>query len=44
MIFHFLKLKPWQYILFKVKPASVTTIELFDGGGILTGLNETGQV
>jgi len=44
MICHFLKLKPWQYILFKVKPASVTTIELFDGGGILTGLNETGQV
>ena len=43
MICHFLKLNPWQYILFKVKPASVTTIELFDGGGVLSGLNETGQ-
>jgi alpha-ribazole phosphatase len=44
LICHFLRLKPWQYILFKVKPASVTTIELFDDGGILTGLSETGQV
>ncbi|MEI8172575.1 MAG: histidine phosphatase family protein [Deltaproteobacteria bacterium] len=44
MICHFLKLEPWQYILFTVKPASVTTIELYDSGGILTGLSETGQI
>jgi len=43
LICHFLRLEPWQFILFKVKPASVTTIELFDKGGILTGLSETGQ-
>jgi len=44
LICHYLGLKPWQYILFKVKPASVTTIELFDGGGILAGLSETGPL
>jgi len=44
LICHFLGLQPWQYILFKVKHASLTTIELFDGSGILSGLNETGQV
>jgi len=43
MICHFLKLKPWQYILFTVKPASLTTIELFDNGGVLSGLSETGR-
>jgi broad specificity phosphatase PhoE len=41
LICHYLGLKPWQYILFKVKPASITTIELFDSGGILAGLSET---
>ena len=44
LICHFLGLQFWQYILFKVKHASLTTIELFDGSGILSGLNETGQV
>ncbi len=44
LICHFLGLQPWQYILFKVKHASLTTIELFDGSGILSGLNETGQM
>jgi broad specificity phosphatase PhoE len=44
LICHFLGLQPRQYILFKVKHASLTTIELFDGSGILSGLNETGQV
>ena len=44
LICHFLGLQPWQYILFKVKHASLTTIELFDGSGILSGLTECGQV
>jgi alpha-ribazole phosphatase len=44
LICHFLGLQPWHYILFKVKHASLTTIELFNGSGILAGLNETGQV
>jgi len=44
LICHFLGLQPWQYILFKVKHASLTTIELFDGSGIISGLNECGQV
>jgi len=44
LICHLLKLKPWQYILFRVRPASLTTIELFDGGGILTSMSETGRL
>jgi alpha-ribazole phosphatase len=44
LICHFLGLRARQYILFKVKHASVTTIELFGGSGILAGLNEAGQV
>lgn len=44
LICHYLGLKPWQYILFKVKPASVTTIERFNDGGVLAGLSETGQL
>ena len=42
LICHFLRLRPWQYILFTVKPASLTTIELFDGSGVLSGLSERG--
>lgn len=44
LICHFLGLQSWQYILFKVKHASLTTIELFDGSGILCGLNECRKV
>ena len=43
LICHFLGLQPWHYILFKVKHASLTTIELFGRSGILAGLNETGR-
>jgi len=43
LICYFLGLDPWQYILFRVKPASVTTIELFDGAGVLSGMHEMGQ-
>ncbi len=43
LICHFLGLQTWQYILFQVKHASVTTIEIFNGSGILAGLNEAGQ-
>ncbi len=41
LICYFLGMQPRQYLLFAVKPASLTTIELFEGNGILTGLNET---
>ncbi len=41
LICHFLRLQPQDYILFKIKPASLTTIELSGGNGILSGLNET---
>jgi alpha-ribazole phosphatase len=44
LICHFLGRQSRQYVLFKVKHASVTTIELFDGSGILSGLNECGLV
>jgi alpha-ribazole phosphatase len=39
LICHFLKLDPRNYLLFEIGPASVTTIRLFENGGILTGLN-----
>jgi len=39
LICYFLKLPPRNYLLFEVRPASVTTIRLFENGGILTGLN-----
>lgn len=39
MICHLLGLHPRQYLLFDVKPASLTTIDVFDGRGVLTGLN-----
>jgi alpha-ribazole phosphatase len=40
LICHFLKLAPRNYLLFEVRPASITTIRLFEQGGILTGLNQ----
>jgi alpha-ribazole phosphatase len=43
LICHFLGLQPRHYLLFRVKHASLTTIELFGGSGILAGLNETGR-
>ncbi len=39
LICHYLKLDPRNYLLFDIRPASVTTIRLFENGGILTGLN-----
>ncbi|MHC4404461.1 MAG: histidine phosphatase family protein [Planctomycetota bacterium] len=41
MMCHLLGLEPRNYLLFDVKPASVTTINLFDGRGVLTGLGDT---
>ncbi|HYW79396.1 MAG TPA: histidine phosphatase family protein, partial [Thermoguttaceae bacterium] len=41
MICHLLGLEPKNYLLFDVKPASITTIDLFDGRGVLTGLGDT---
>jgi len=39
LICHLLGLSENQYLLFDVGPASLTTIEVFDGKGVLTGLN-----
>ena len=39
----FLQLEPWQYVLFEVKPASVTVIQVCDGKGTLAGLNLTAE-
>ncbi|MBM4033198.1 MAG: histidine phosphatase family protein [Planctomycetes bacterium] len=38
-ICHLLGLPAHNYLLFGVKPASLTSIELFDGKGVLTGIN-----
>jgi alpha-ribazole phosphatase len=43
LICQFLQLSPWQYILFDVKPASVTVIQICAGKGTLTGLNMTAE-
>jgi broad specificity phosphatase PhoE len=40
LICHFLGLSPRNYVLFDVKPCSMTTINLFDGKGVLAGLND----
>lgn len=40
MICHLLGLSPRQYVLFDAKPASLTTLELYEGKGVLTGLND----
>jgi alpha-ribazole phosphatase len=42
LICQLLQLEPWQYILFEVKAASVTVINICEGKGVLTGLNLTG--
>jgi broad specificity phosphatase PhoE len=39
MICHFLGLRPRNYVLFDVAHASCAVIDLFDGKGVLTGLN-----
>ena len=40
MICHLLGLQPKNYLLFNVKPASITTIDLFDGRGVLVGFSD----
>ena len=40
MICHLLGLQPKNYLLFDVKPASITTIDLFDGRGVLVGFSD----
>jgi broad specificity phosphatase PhoE len=40
LICHYLGLDSRNYLCFDVKPASLTTIMLFDGKGVLTGLND----
>ncbi|MFB3926055.1 MAG: histidine phosphatase family protein [Syntrophales bacterium] len=42
LICHYLGLSPRHYILFRVLPGSLATIELAGTKGVLTGLNETG--
>jgi len=44
MICHFLGLSPRHYVLFEVGYASLTTLDLFDGKGVLTGLNQRVEV
>jgi broad specificity phosphatase PhoE len=44
MICHFLGLVPRRYVLFEVRCATAATITLFDGKGVLSGLNETGSM
>ncbi|HAU38996.1 MAG TPA: hypothetical protein DCX07_14945 [Phycisphaerales bacterium] len=39
MICHFLALRPRQYVLFDVAHAACAVIDLFDGRGVLKGLN-----
>ncbi len=40
LICHYLGLDHGKYLYFKVGPASLTTIEIHDGGGMLTCLND----
>ena len=40
LICHYLGLHPRQYVLFDVGYASLTTLDLFDDRGVLTGLNQ----
>ncbi len=40
MICHLLGLEPRNYLLFDTRPASITTVDLFDGRGVLLGLND----
>jgi broad specificity phosphatase PhoE len=40
LICHYLGLHPRQYVLFDVGYTSLTTLDLFDGKGVLTGLNQ----
>ena len=43
MICHFLGLRPRNYVLFDVTHASCTIIDVFEGKGVLAGLNLVGQ-
>jgi alpha-ribazole phosphatase len=40
MICHLLGLSPRRYVLFDVRPASLTKIAIYDGSGVLTGLSD----
>jgi alpha-ribazole phosphatase len=39
MLCHYLRLPPEHYLLFDIKPAQLTVIDVFQEGGVLTGLN-----
>ncbi|MBU0480910.1 MAG: histidine phosphatase family protein [Proteobacteria bacterium] len=39
MICHLLRMHPQNYLLFDVKPARLTVIDMFPEGGVLSGLN-----
>lgn len=41
LICHFLGLEPSKYLLFDIKPASITTIRIFADLGVLVGLNNS---
>jgi len=40
MICHLLGLSPRRYVLFDVRPASLTKIAIYDGSGVLAGLSD----
>lgn len=40
LICHLLGLSPRSYVLFEIQCAALTTIKLFEGRGVLAGLNE----
>jgi broad specificity phosphatase PhoE len=40
MICHLLGLSPRRYVLFDIRPASLTKIAVYDGGGVLAGLSD----
>ncbi len=41
LLCHWLSLGPSNYLLFDVKPASITTMKLFETGGVLVGLDNS---
>jgi broad specificity phosphatase PhoE len=43
-ICHLLGLRPRQYVLFGIRHASLTALQVFGDRGVLVGLNQSGEV
>jgi alpha-ribazole phosphatase len=41
LVCHWLSLDPSNYLMFDVRPASITTIKLFEMRGVLVGLDNS---